>query len=633
MRKIILLCGFLLLLVAFVFAGCHQEPAEPLSLTLLSDTAVCEMGKKFDLTKLHIIEEDVNYSYSASYLDPATGQTVEIAISESGKIQQDFPADVHIAISASRGEETVTETADIAVTYEADAVDRLLTSGGKAGYADPGVCKWLSFDPAFFRQEGGTSSIKVSMEQGKEPAGKTVLDLCHYSLTPYYTARIWNDALVTFWVYNPDEKPIEFRLNIFDANAKINIGWNSEANDQVQWAQPGQWTQLFFSLKKYGVDGILYMDEDLTRNDILEVQAKATEDRSCEFYVDGVDIIPAYKVSDLFPEAELPAQPLDMLAECKMHISSLGKHGSYEVTSKGTNKSEDTFRFWTAEKTGYPMLKLSFTSATDITEYDFLRLDVKAVSASPWLGVYLEYADASGKTQTSAYYADFRTDVWKSVNIPLSQFQDADLTKVKSIKFCVNFDDGFVADKLNEVYLDNVFLTALEASVPMNTPAIQEDDDLISGPFQWSGTGGIKEDRNGIIKVSEDGNGNCRSNSALMFWANTTSGYPRASFFFDEPQDWSRVTEMYVDTRMENAYGWVSIELITYDEAGMIQYIQYSFDAINSAWNTHVIPIQWFDRAELPLIYGIRLTCNLDGNFVSGTVSKVYIDNLYILEE
>ena len=633
MKKKMLLCGFLLLLAVLVFAGCHQEPAQPLTLTLFNSSAECEIGEKFDLSRLHFSEEGVSYSYSASYVDPATMLTVELPLSESNMIRQDFPADVHVVISAFRGEEVATETVDITITYEADAVDRFLVSGGKAGYSDPGVYKWLSFDPAFLRQEGGTTSVKVCMEQGADPEGKTVLDLCHYSLTPYYTARTWGDSVVAFWVYNPSEKPIEFRLNLLDANAKINIGWNSEANDQVQWAQPGQWTQLLFSLKKFGVTGILYMDEDLTRNDILEVQAKAAVEGPCEFYIDGADIIPAHMLSDAYPGASTPPQPLDMLAECKIHVSSLGKHGLYEVTSKGTNKSEDTFRFWTSEKTGYPMLKLSFTRATDITEYDFLRLDVKAVSASPWLGVYLEYADASGKTQTSAYYADFKTDVWKSVNIPLSQFHGADLSKVKSIKFCVNFDDGFVPDKLNEVYLDNIFLTTLEASVPMNKPAIKEDDDLISGPFQWSGTSGIKEDRNGIIKVSEDGNGNCRSNSALMFWANTTSGYPRASFFFDKPQDWSKVTEMYVDTRMENAYGWVSIELITYDEDGMIQYIQYTFDAINSAWNTHVIPIQWFDRAELPLIYGIRLTCNLDGNFVSGTVSKVYVDNLYILEE
>ena len=82
---------------------------------------------------------------------------------------------------------------------------------------------------------------------------------------------------------------------------------------------------------------------------------------------------------------------------------------------------------------------------------------------------------------------------------------------------------------------------------------------------------------------------------------------------------------------MDNHYGSDFMTIV--DEDGMIDYIQYTFDAINSAWNTHVIPIQWFDTAELPLIYGIRLTCNLDGYFVSGTVSKVYIDNLYIERE
>lgn len=633
MKRSFLFIALLFTLCIFAI-GCQKEEQlqEPLTLALAANVEPAQMGKNYDLRDLYTEEEGVQYSFKVSYFDPISDAQTDIPVTEKLKFKQEYPADVNVQITAIRGGETVTKEVTVPVAFDADIVDCLLVTGGKAGYADPGVSKVLCFDNTYLKQETSETSLAVTFTSGADE-GVTVLDLCHYSLTPYYSARIWNDAVVTFWVYNPMPNDIEFRLKVKDANAKINISWDSAANTQVQFAKAGEWTQVFFSLKQYGVDGILYMDEDLTRDDILELQAQYQGTEACTMYIDGVDVVPAYQLAGSLSDIEIPAEPIDLLEKCKLTVSSLGSNGSYQTTKTATNGSEDAFRIAASAQAGYPMIKLKFPSVTDISHYDFLRFDVKATNASPWTGVYLKYLDKSGKEQSATYYADFKTGSWRSINIPLNMFTDADLTRVTAIHLCVNFSDGFREGAENEILFDNVYLTTLEASVPTNQPAVMEDDDLISGPFQWSGTGGVLEGRNGIIKVSEDGNGNSRSNSALVFWANTTSGYPRASFFFDSPQDWSDVTEMYIDTRMENAYGWVSIDLITYDEDGMIDYIQYTFDAINSAWNTHVIPIQWFDTANLPLIYGIRLTCNLDGAFVSGAVSKVYIDNLYIVRE
>ncbi len=633
MKKVMILCAVIMALCFFA-VGCQEDtqPQEPLTLSLSENIKAAQMGKNYALKDLFVEQEGVQYSFQVSYVDALSGEENEIPISEKLKFMQEYPADVKVTITAVRGQERVSKEISIPVVYDADIIDCLLSTGGKAGYADPGVTKALCFDTSYLKHSSSKTSLAITFTGAAED-GVTILDLCHYSMIPYYSARVWNDAVVSFWVFNPMQEDIELRLKIKDGNAKININWNSPSNTQVQYAKAGEWTQVFFSLKQYGVDGLLYMDEDLTRNDILEVQAQYQAAEPCNLYIDCLDVIPAYQLADVLPDVEIPAQPIDLLQKCKVTVSSLGSNGSYQTVKTSTNGSEDAFRIAASAKAGYPMIKLKFRSVTDISGYDFLRFDVKATNASPWTGIYLKYLDKNGKEQSATYYADFKEGSWRSVNIPLHMFTDADLTRVTAIHLCVNFSDGFREGAENELLFDNVYLTTLEASAPSNQPALMEDDDLISGPFQWNGTGGILEGRNGIIKVSEDENGKSRSNSALVFWANTTSGYPRASFFFDAPQDWSDVTEMYIDTRMENAYGWVSIDLITFDEDGMIDYIQYTFDAINSAWNTHVIPIQWFDTAELPLIYGIRLTCNLDGYFVSGTVSKVYIDNLYIERE
>ena len=70
----------------------------------------------------------------------------------------------------------------------------------------------------------------------------------------------------------------------------------------------------------------------------------------------------------------------------------------------------------------------------------------------------------------------------------------------------------------------------------------------------------------GICKVATDETGTKKSNSTVLFWANTPVGYPTANFVFEDEQDWSDYSVLTFETHQINAHYWMQFTIVYLDE-------------------------------------------------------------------
>ena len=343
-------------------------------------------------------------------------------------------------------------------------------------------------------------------------------------------------------------------------------------------------------------------------------------------YVDGLMNYPKEEYVTKF-------DPEDLFASGIFTTEGIKSGNGYAVVSDVTKDSADAVTLWATKKAGWPKAGVSFPTPVDISEYTNLNVDVKkSIPGAKWVGVYLDYIDADGNRQRAAVGTDFNSDDWHTLSIPLAKFAKADLTKIMGVMVCANFDDGFVEGSTNQFWFDNLSLSVVEPPpTPENPPAVEEDDDLISGSF--TATAAV-EGCNGTIKVAADDQGQSASNSMLLVWANTPSGWPRTTFLFDTVQDWSNMDYLTLDTKILNAHPWVSVELINQSEDGTLSYSKGgAFDTSAGVWNTKQIAMSAFTGVDIGKVCGIRINVNLQEQMTEGTLAQVYIDNVYVVEK
>ena len=123
-------------------------------------------------------------------------------------------------ITAEKGQDVATKEIVIPIGLTADILDTLLASNGVSGAADESVSKRINVDPSFIKGGSSLSSIEVDFTNKKND-GTTILTLSHHALMAYYSSRVWRNAAVTCWVYNPMDHDISFKLASYNPeNAK-----------------------------------------------------------------------------------------------------------------------------------------------------------------------------------------------------------------------------------------------------------------------------------------------------------------------------------------------------------------------------------------------------------------------------
>ena len=77
----------------------------------------------------------------------------------------------------------------------------------------------------------------------------------------YVTDRVWTNAAVTCWVYNPMEQDVTFKLISHNPATNKTLLWDSVENTQIQIAKAGAWTNIVFPLYFWRI--VCYTDEKI----------------------------------------------------------------------------------------------------------------------------------------------------------------------------------------------------------------------------------------------------------------------------------------------------------------------------------------------------------------------------------
>ena len=304
-RNIILFVVAVVLITAL--AGCNQEPAVASDGALQVETIrfmpYAYMGESFDLREVLLMEDGVEYSATALYVDISTKTEYTLEVNDLCFTPEAI-AETVVVITAKRGNETASKVIYIPTTIRAEPLDDLYKSSGTLGGSDPGISKSVNIDPLFLKGENSTTSLHVEFNSADpHPYGNLFMSFSAPEAQEHFTDKIWENAIVTFWVYNPMDQDIEFQLRIVDAQAGTNLDWQTVDGPHKQRAAAGQWTQLFFSLRKMGTTHRLTASK--YSNDMISLKFRydgysTTETYSFDFYIDDVDVVDA----SMYPEID-----------------------------------------------------------------------------------------------------------------------------------------------------------------------------------------------------------------------------------------------------------------------------------------------------------------------------------------
>lgn len=263
------------------------------------------IGSEYDFGKVLIVENGVQYDVTASYYDYDTKSMNNLVVNNY-KFVPVSRSDVTVSVLAYNKTVTKKKSVNVRVSVKGDGIETLLSSG-ESCYADEGITKDLNTNSVYVK-EGNTSIVAKFSGTNYYRWGAALLSPNNFRCLDYWTDKTWENAILTFWVYNPTDYEFEFQLRVKETEdlGSVDIDWGSQFNTP-QFAKSKEWTQIFFSMNKIGINRPLYIDEEMTHSDNLIVKTRwhgphGEEDNpeyyAWSMYIDGVDIVPA----SLYPE-------------------------------------------------------------------------------------------------------------------------------------------------------------------------------------------------------------------------------------------------------------------------------------------------------------------------------------------
>ncbi len=351
-RSLFLIC--LVFLLLFSIAGCKtQDEAEngSLKINTVPIMPYAYLNEQFDLREVIDMEDGVEYSAEVCYIKMIIDTETKEYTTQTNMLQVEdlcfTPTEMEenvVTITAKRGKETVSKVIYIATTIRAEPLDNLYSSNGKLGTTDPGITKSVNIDPMYLKGEGSTTSLHVTFNSVDPHAwGNSFMDLSAPEAQEYFTDKTWENAIVTFWVYNPNELAIEFQFYLKDNIAGVTKDWNTADGPHKQIALPGQWTQIFFSLRKLGVTTRLTKNQYTT--DTLKLKFRyegynTEESYTMDFYMDGLDVVDASMYPEIDTKYILSNESLDQGWEnMAMDTGWQGVYTEYDYEIKQSDDS------------------------------------------------------------------------------------------------------------------------------------------------------------------------------------------------------------------------------------------------------------------------------------------------------
>lgn len=292
--------SLLLTLTAVLVSGCDGGQSNSLDIKFKLITPTAYVGEEYDFSDNLSMEQGVNYSIEVYYQNFYTMEEKTLIVTNDFSFTPTELFDISVVVTATKGRARGQKTRNVPVAQRVDPVDELLESSGMAGWADNGFAKEIITDSTYIKDESGHSALSVSY-QGSYPYawGGVFMTLNSYLLLPHWTDQTWENAVISFWIFNSTDDALEFQPRIVDEYTdSTDIDWGNQ-RIVPQFAEPNAWTEINFSLKHMGIEHPLYVDEDGIRNDTVSIKVKwagtpesGDELYNYQFFVDGVDIIP-----------------------------------------------------------------------------------------------------------------------------------------------------------------------------------------------------------------------------------------------------------------------------------------------------------------------------------------------------
>ena len=292
------LLSSLLLASALLLSGCKADT--PLNIEFNYFTPTAYIGEEYDFTEVLFVEEGVQYKLEVYVCDYLTMTEKVLEVRDNFYFTPLEMFDLSVVVTATRGGQKDVKTKPVPVSIKGDPIDELLVTGGYSGYADNGINKELVTDERYLKGENSKTAIFASFQSVNPYTwGAAIMSLNNFRLLEYWSDKEWDNAVIHFWVFNPNDAALEFQMRIVDDYTRlVDVDWGNSLNPRCI-AAPGEWTEILFSLRHYGVNHTLYENEDGTRHDSLNVKIKYSnaptsgeESYSYQLYIDDVDIIP-----------------------------------------------------------------------------------------------------------------------------------------------------------------------------------------------------------------------------------------------------------------------------------------------------------------------------------------------------
>lgn len=308
-----------LLLVSSVFtlAGCNKKGN--LEINFEDETPMAYVGEVYDFRDVLIEESGVDYKINVYYQNYYEKKEYTLEVTDGYCFTPVNTNEIVVVVTANKGKLTTERNKILAVAQKGDPIDELVVTGGYSGWADTGITKELETNENYLKGEDSKTAIAVHYQgNNRYDWGCSVFTLDNFRLLPYWTDKTWENAILTYYVYNPTDYDIEFQLRVKDNYTHlVDIDWGHSLNIS-QTAKPKEWTQIFFSLRKLGVDHTLFVNEEGTRNDNFTVKAQwkgaPTEEGDLydyQFYVDGIDVVPNTMYPDIDTKSYSKAETID----------------------------------------------------------------------------------------------------------------------------------------------------------------------------------------------------------------------------------------------------------------------------------------------------------------------------------
>ena len=301
-------------MVLLGLAACMEQDAvgaNPLQVETLRVLPKAYQFEEYDLRDIIIMEDGVSYSATACYVEQVLDEATKTYTMQTHLVEvvdlcftPETLNDTEVIVTAARGKETASKKVSISTIVRADPLDDLYKASGLLGFADTGITKSVNTNKLYIQGENSATSLQVKFS-GKEAHdwGNIFMELSHPSAQAHFTDQIWDNAIVTFWVYNPMEQDVEFQLTVNDHTFPVMLDWTGEeGNFRRQFAKAGEWTQIFFSLRRMGTTHKLVTDMYSTESVCIKFQYagySTTQEYEMEFYLDNLDVVPASMYPDV----------------------------------------------------------------------------------------------------------------------------------------------------------------------------------------------------------------------------------------------------------------------------------------------------------------------------------------------